>query len=277
MKASERIHAIDALRGVALLGILAMNIVFFAWPTGGYENPVWSGGDSMINRSAWLLNTFVFSGKMMSLFSMLFGAGLVLMSDRAAARGASNLGTYYRRIFWLLCIGLVHAYLIWAGDILVMYALCGFGLYLFRRRSPRTLIILAVILLLLQSGIQYGFSMYGQWVAGVVQQVEANQAAGVESEPWQVDVHQGWNKGMRSFMAPTQEDIDTQIAHYQSDYLTVVAKRAPEGRLALLVALGRVREGAPPPTMHLGLRARRHLPSDNTLSTATTIARIVAP
>ena len=74
---------------------------------------------------------------MMSLFAILFGAGLVLMSDRAEARGASNLGTYYRRIFWSFCIGMIHAYLIWSGDILVMYALCGLLLYLFRRRSPR--------------------------------------------------------------------------------------------------------------------------------------------
>ena len=81
----------------------------------------------------------------MTIFSMLFGAGLVLMDQRAARAGASVRGVYYRRVLWLLAIGLIHAYLIWSGDILVLYAECGLFLYLFRNRSPRTLIIVGVV------------------------------------------------------------------------------------------------------------------------------------
>ena len=73
---------------------------------------------------------------MMTIFSMLFGAGLVLMDQRAASRGASVRGVYYRRVLWLLVIGLIHAYLIWSGDILVLYAECGLLLYLFRNWTP---------------------------------------------------------------------------------------------------------------------------------------------
>ena len=72
-----------------------------------------------------MFNHLFFEMKMMTLFSMLFGAGLVLMDERADHRGASLRGVYYRRCLWLLVIGLIHAYLIWWGDILVMYAECG--------------------------------------------------------------------------------------------------------------------------------------------------------
>ncbi len=85
--------------------------------------------------------------KMMTLFSMLFGAGLVLMGERTDQRGASLRGVYYRRCLWLLVIGLVHSYLIWSGDILVMYAECGLIIYLFRRWRPRTLILVGVAFL----------------------------------------------------------------------------------------------------------------------------------
>ena len=86
---------------------------------------------------------------MMTIFSMLFGAGLVLMDQRAEARGARIRGVYFRRVLWLLAIGCVHAYLIWCGDILVLYAECGLLLYFFRNLTPRTLIVLGVLALLL--------------------------------------------------------------------------------------------------------------------------------
>ena len=85
--------------------------------------------------------------KMMTIFSMLFGAGLVLMDQRAEARGAHIRGVYYRRVLWLLAIGCVHAYLIWSGDILVLYAECGLFLYFFRNLTSRTLIILGILAL----------------------------------------------------------------------------------------------------------------------------------
>ena len=139
MTATERLASVDALRGFALLGILAMNIVGFAWPWPAYGNPLRGGGFEGFDRAVWFFNHLVFEGKMMTIFSMLFGAGLVLMSDRALARGASLRGVYYRRVLWLLCFGAVHAYLIWDGDILFLYAECGLLLYLFRNKTAKTL------------------------------------------------------------------------------------------------------------------------------------------
>jgi uncharacterized protein len=145
----ERVAAVDVLRGVALMGILAMNIVDFGWPGSAYDNPRAGGNTSTVDLVVWQFNHVVFDEKMMTIFSMLFGAGLVLMAERSEARGASLAGVYYRRVTWLLLIGLAHAYLLWHGDILVLYAECGFLLYLFRRRRPRTLIALGAACLML--------------------------------------------------------------------------------------------------------------------------------
>ena len=81
----------------------------------------------------------------MTLFSMLFGAGVVLMTSKAERQGGHSLWLHYRRMFWLLIIGLVHAYLLWAGDVLVLYAICGFVIYWFRRWSPKWLLLLGVV------------------------------------------------------------------------------------------------------------------------------------
>ena len=81
------------LRGFALLGILAMNIVGFAWPGPAYGNPLRGAGFEGTDRALWFFNHLVFEAKMMTIFSMLFGAGLVLMDERAEARGARSAGS----------------------------------------------------------------------------------------------------------------------------------------------------------------------------------------
>ncbi len=146
---AERFTSVDVLRGFALLGILAMNIVAFSWPGAAYGDPLRGGGFQGTDRAIWFFNHLVFEAKMMTIFSMLFGAGLVLMNDRAAARGTSFRRIYVRRVLALLAIGAVHAYLIWAGDVLFLYAECGLLLYFFRNLAPRTLILGGVTFLML--------------------------------------------------------------------------------------------------------------------------------
>jgi uncharacterized protein len=142
----ERIAAIDIVRGFALLGILAVNMALFANPIysvlGGHGP--WTG--PLDRAAAWLIR-FLAESKFYTLFSFLFGLGLVLQMQRAAARGVPFVPVYARRLLILLVIGLIHAYLIWIGDILVSYALLGFVLLLFRRRSPRALLIWAAVLI----------------------------------------------------------------------------------------------------------------------------------
>ena len=121
----DRIGSIDTLRGVALLGIFVMNIPFFALSGTSFFNPPADGGFEGANYAMWLVSHALFDMKMMAIFSMLFGAGVVLMAERIEAKGGKPAAVHYRRMLWLLAIGLVHAYVIWFGDILVTYALMG--------------------------------------------------------------------------------------------------------------------------------------------------------
>lgn len=141
VEAGGRIASLDVLRGFALLGILVMNIQIFAMPSAAYQNPTAFGDLTGINLGVWAFAYVFFSQKFLTLFSMLFGAGVCLFADRIEARGGRPATWHYRRMGWLLAFGLAHAYLLWAGDILVTYAICGCLVYLLRRRRPRTLLV----------------------------------------------------------------------------------------------------------------------------------------
>jgi uncharacterized protein len=145
--AGERIATLDVLRGFALLGILLVNMEFFSQPvyTQAFNAGIFTG--PLDRAAAWLV-AWLAEGKFYSLFSFLFGYGLTIQMGRAAARGASFGPLYLRRLFVLLLIGLAHAFLIWVGDILVLYATVGVLLLLFVGRRPKTILIWAAILLL---------------------------------------------------------------------------------------------------------------------------------
>jgi uncharacterized protein len=141
------------MRGFALLGILVMNIQSFSMIYATYFNPTAYGDLSGVHRWVWILGYLFADQKFMTIFTLLFGAGIVLMAERCEASGRRPTLLHYRRMFWLLVIGALHAYLLWYGDILVIYAMSGMVVYLFRRRSPRTLLILGVVMLAIVSGL----------------------------------------------------------------------------------------------------------------------------
>ena len=160
----ERIQALDILRGVAILGILIMNIQSFAMPSAAYLNPTAFGSLEGLNKWVWAFSHLFADQKFMTLFSLLFGAGILLVTDRAEAKGGSALGFHYKRNFWLLVIGLIHAHLIWYGDILVTYALCSFFVVLLRNWKPRTLLITGVLFMSVASLFSMGFASSFQFM-----------------------------------------------------------------------------------------------------------------
>src|SRR6185436_4029750 len=141
----ERYEAIDLLRGVALLGILVMNIQMFAMPTAAYFNPTALGDRGPVDFYVWVGSHLFFDQKFMTIFSWLFGAGIVLMTARAAGRGVKPAAFHYRRMLALVVFGLIHAYLIWDGDILVLYSICGALVYPFRKLRPSILLGLGLL------------------------------------------------------------------------------------------------------------------------------------
>lgn len=145
--AQERLAVVDSLRGIALLGILLVNMAAFKSPyayafLGTATGEAISGIDHAVR---WLI-AFLAEGKFYSTFSFLFGLGFALQLTRLEAQGAPAKLIYARRLGVLLLIGLAHATLIWSGDILVIYALLGFILLLFRQRAPRTILAWAGLL-----------------------------------------------------------------------------------------------------------------------------------
>ena len=141
----ERILALDVLRGFAVLGILVMNIASFSMPLATYSNPLVFGDLSGANWWVYAFSHLFADQKFMTMFSMLFGAGIVLVTDRAEAKGASPWNLHGRRMLWLALIGLIHAYFLWYGDILFTYAVCGVAVYGMRKQKPRTLAITALV------------------------------------------------------------------------------------------------------------------------------------
>ena len=169
MRASEqRYISLDAMRGFAVMGILAMNIISFAMPEWAYITPAAYGGDSLADQIGWFFAFIFIDGKMRGLFSLLFGASLMLVIDRAVAKGESAAQVHYSRMAWLAVFGLAHYFFIWLGDILFLYAIVGMVAFCFRDWQPAKLIksafaIFAIGMLLW--GVQFVGLQYWQYLA----------------------------------------------------------------------------------------------------------------
>jgi uncharacterized protein len=149
LDATKRIDSLDVIRGIALLGILLMNINGMGLPF-AYSDPTIAGGNDGLNLKVWIVNNMLFEGTMRGLFTLLFGAGVILLTGRLEKSGAgiTTADIYYRRILWLLFFGIINVYiLLWHGDILYPYAIFGLMLFPFRNASVRKLFIVAGILI----------------------------------------------------------------------------------------------------------------------------------
>ncbi len=134
----ERLFHVDALRGVAIFGILVVNMMFFAWPFYHLliEVEPWSGlANDMAQGFIW----FFTETKFITMFSLLFGFGFFMLFERAAARRQNVRPLFVRRLVVLLGFGLVHTLFFWVHDVLVYFALVGFLLLMFRNKEPGSL------------------------------------------------------------------------------------------------------------------------------------------
>ena len=142
---TNRIDSLDLIRGVAILGILIMNITSFSQIGMAYLNPKLGAGIEGIN--GWIHSfAFLFADmRFMSIFSILFGAGMMLFVQNIEQKEFNPTKYHYKRMFLLLGFGLIHAHLIWMGDILVPYAICGCLVFLIRNWSSKALVAMASI------------------------------------------------------------------------------------------------------------------------------------
>ena len=148
--AAKRLESLDFVRGCALFGILLMNINGMGLGP-AYDNPTIAGGATGINLWTWLVINIGFEGTQRALFSILFGAGVILLTSRLEASGRTDASDiYFRRNLWLIAFGLVNSWLLlWVGDILYYYGITALFLYAFRTLSGRTLLAVAAASLVL--------------------------------------------------------------------------------------------------------------------------------
>jgi uncharacterized protein len=190
VKLGQRLPTLDILRGVALLGILMMNIEDFAGSEALLDIPVgltraaFTGWHAGLDYTILTLKWMFAEGRMRSMFSMLFGAGVVLLTERLEKRSGREYATrvYYRRNLWLLVFGLCHGFILWFGDILVDYSTMALiFLYPLRRLRARPLLIVGLTLWLV--GGTFG-STRGLDVAGTLRaetQLNAARGAGTSA------------------------------------------------------------------------------------------------
>jgi uncharacterized protein len=151
---SERIILLDSLRGIALLGILLMNIPFFGLPDPASFNPKPMHEVGTLNEQILFIVFWIFEGTQRAIFSMLFGAGILLFISRLEKRteGMAPAEYFIRRQLWLIVFGLFNGYvLLWSGDILFGYGVIGIIVFAFRKLSPKNLLIAAFVCLALHT------------------------------------------------------------------------------------------------------------------------------
>jgi len=227
ISSADRIGALDFVRGWALFGILLMNLAGFGL-SHSYDNPVNNGGATGANLWAWIVIQVGFEGTQRGLFSVLFGAGIVLLTRKLEASiPAEASDIYARRNLWLIAFGLFNAWiLIWQGDILFVYGVTALFAYGFRKLAPRWLI---------------GVGLASMLLIGALNLKDANEALGAYSEATaaqkieksggklseeQSAAISGWKERQEEF-TPPRKVIDEDIAAHRSGWYGTQQAIAP--------------------------------------------------
>ena len=226
----QRINSVDVIRGVALFGILLMNITGMGLPEQAYSDPSVAGGATGWDLKAWITTNMLFEGTMRGMFSMLFGAGVILFTSKKEAMGIGLpvADSWYRRTIWLFVFGLIHAYiLLWPGEILYAYGLIGMFLFPFRHMAPKNLFAIGIGLLL--AGAVWGFF-----------EIRGSEETYAEAQTAQALIDRGekpskalqtslddWNEKIKH-AKPTAEDLAEVTTKQQGGYFEAMKLRAAE-------------------------------------------------
>lgn len=236
VKLTNRIHAMDVIRGVAVLGILLMNIPIFAahqfflyWHDALLETTTTNG---IIYNTAMI----VFDGKMRGLFTLLFGAGLMLFIENKNDNSIKVADLYFKRMMCLLVFALIDAYLLlWSGDILYEYAMSGIFAFAFRTMRPRNMLLLALTMLMAViyfSGSPF-FERQEKYIeykiiAERIQKNEKITDKQKEAHAEFVEVKGTFLPFSKEHIKNVTEDIYNREIKLKADYFTILEKNAEE-------------------------------------------------
>lgn len=225
--AAQRIEGLDFVRGIALCGILLMNITGFGLPD-AYTNPQNSGGATGANLVTWIITEIGFEGTQRALFSMLFGASVILFTSRLEAQGRTDTADIYvRRNLWLVGFGMINAFvLLWHGDILYTYGIVALFLYPFRKLAGKWLMAIGLAALL--AGAFWSFcesrtalEKYPPYAAAA-----AARDAGQELTPDQDAAISAWEQ-QRSNFKSSPESIADSVREQTNGYWRALRHIAP--------------------------------------------------
>src|SRR5215831_15286533 len=200
---TARITSLDILRGVGVLGMLPVHIQLFAFPTLARWNPMAYGDFTGFNWWVWLATAVLADGKFITIFAMLLGVSIVMMASDAGSREISAWRIHMRRMTVLLVLGLLHAYLLWDGDMLVPLALSGSVVFFARRLSPGKLLVLGGLVFATASVVSVGLT----WSTA-------------QSDPAALAA---W----RAQWTPRPEIINLEIAQYRGSWAEQMRQRVP--------------------------------------------------
>jgi uncharacterized protein len=225
--AAQRIEALDFVRGVALCGILLMNITGFGLPD-AYTNPQNAGGATGINLTTWIITEIGFEGTQRALFSMLFGASVILFTSRLEAQGRTDTADIYmRRNLWLIGFGMINAFfLLWHGDILYTYGVVALFLFPFRKLAGKWLMTIGIAALL--AGAVWNFCESRDALAAYApyEAAAAIRDAGAELTAEQQQAIVAWEQHRGEYKSSPERIAEAVQAH-TSGYWRAFAHLAP--------------------------------------------------
>jgi uncharacterized protein len=226
----ERISSMDILRGFALLGILVVNMDDFSGPESLHDIPLgvakaaFLGPHAHLNLVCLFLKWIFIESKMRGLFSMLFGAGVVLLTARAEKRGAGSqmADIYLRRNMWLVALGVLHGTFLWHGDILFLYGFCGLMfLYPCRKLKARTLFLAGnVMLAVVTVAYLHHLSAFDDFsLSHKVAAISADQHAGRQLTPEQRQVQEQWKAEVAHHVIDPKK-VQAEVSDAHKGYLS---------------------------------------------------------
>jgi uncharacterized protein len=208
------------VRGVAVLGILAMNIVAFAMPYQAYFNPRAYGGAEGADLVSWAISFVLVDGKMRGLFSFLFGASMLLIIERALNKGEDPIPIHFRRMAWLFVFGLAHCYFIWFGDILSLYAVVGMIAFLYYPMPVPRLVGWGIVFLTAQCLLMVATA----WGLRAAELAALTPGASAEAVTL-------WRNLAADFGRPSAQNLAETLARYRGGYDDVIRHQLTDGLL----------------------------------------------
>jgi uncharacterized protein len=228
-KLSLRIEAMDVLRGFALFGILLMNIATFGLPS-AYSDPTVYGGSTGASLNAWVTIQMFFEGTQRGLFSILFGAGVILLTSRLEASGREDVADiYFRRNLWLVLFGIIHCFiLLWLGEILFFYGVVALFLYSFRNLAAKHLLMIGLAGLLFNGVWTLGETLGKLDLSAKAAQAEQLITAGETPSSKLAEANKSWEAYVAK-KKPNAEKLQKDVDAHQGSYLTILTFQAPQG------------------------------------------------